>query len=496
MIRSCLSVAALLVLSLPVSGADFSINGPTPDSSAIPLFAAIEWPTAAEWYRVLSLQDFNTRVVVQGTMLLGLAAGVIGSFTLLRRRSLMGDALSHATLPGVGLAYLLAPLIGLDGKSLPVLLFGAVVSGVAGIAAILYVRHLTRLKEDAALGIVLSVFFGAGIAVLTVAQKMETGHAAGLETFIYGKAASMIASDAELIGWSGLISVLVVVALFRELSLLCFDEGFAKSQGYPVLFLDLILMTLVILVTIIGLQAVGSILVIALLIIPAAAARFWTLNLRRMVLISAAIGSCGGLLGSLSSALFRDLPSGAMIVLVCSMLFFLSMTFGTSRGLLVRWLRRRRLNRSIDRQHLLRGLFEIREARLKTAGDESVASPEMITTDELLAHRVWSSHRLRKEIRRCRREGLLLQTADGHLQLTAAGQTEAARLAHEHRLWEIYLITHAEVAAARVDQSADAIEHVLEPELIARLESLLRQRRSESGVVPSPHPLDVSGVQS
>jgi manganese/zinc/iron transport system permease protein len=495
-IRSCLSIAVLLLMSPPTLGAEFAVDAGAFDPASLQVFAVFEWPTAAEWNRVLSLRDSNTRVVVQGTMLLGLAAGVIGSFTLLRRRSLMGDALSHATLPGVGLAYMLAPLVGLEGKSLPVLLFGAVVSGVAGIAAILYVRHLTRLKEDAALGIVLSVFFGAGIAVLTVAQKMETGHAAGLETFIYGKAASMIESDIQLIWWSGLISVLVAVALFRELSLLCFDEGFAQSQGYPVLFLDLILMTLVILVTIIGLQAVGSILVIALLIIPAAAARFWTLNLKRMVLISAAIGSCGGLLGSLSSALFRDLPSGAMIVLVCSILFFLSMTFGTSRGLLVRWLRRRRLNRSIDRQHLLRGLFEIGEARLKMAGGRSAASAEVVTTDELLAHRIWSSYRLRREIRRCRREGLVLQTDDGHLQLTALGHTEAARLAHEHRLWEIYLITHAEVAAARVDQSADAIEHVLEPELIAQLETLLRQRRSESGVVPSPHPLDVSGVQS
>ena len=144
---------------------------------------SIRWPTWPEWQRVLLLQDYNTRVVMLGTMLLGLAAGMVGSFTLLRRRALMGDALSHATLPGVGLAFLIAPSLGLAEKSLPVLLTGAALSGIAGVIAILYVRNLTRLKEDAALGIVLSVFFGAGIAILSIAQQ-SVGHSAGLESFI------------------------------------------------------------------------------------------------------------------------------------------------------------------------------------------------------------------------------------------------------------------------------------------------------------------------
>lgn len=145
--------------------------------------------TGSALRRLIFLQDYNTRVVILGTSLLGMAAGVVGTFTLLRRRALMGDALSHATLPGVGLAFLLAPYLGLDGKSLPVLLTGAALSGLLGVAAIMFVRNMTRLREDAALGIVLSVFFGAGIAVFSVVQK-SGGNAAGLETFIYGKAAA------------------------------------------------------------------------------------------------------------------------------------------------------------------------------------------------------------------------------------------------------------------------------------------------------------------
>jgi manganese/zinc/iron transport system permease protein len=472
----------------PLSALTFSTDSLTNRS--------ITWPSWSQWKRVVLLHDYNTRVVMLGTMLLGLAAGITGSFTLLRRRALMGDALSHATLPGVGLAFLIAPWLGLDGKSLPVLLSGAALSGIAGVAAILYVRNLTRLKEDAALGIVLSVFFGAGIAILTIVQQMPAGHAAGLESFIYGKTASMIASDARLIAWSGLFSVIVIGLLFKELTLLCFDEGFAGSRGYPLLLLDLVLMALVVIVTIIGLQAVGLDLMIALLVIPAAAARFWTQDLKHMTLISAGIGGVGGLIGSAMSAVFPNLPSGAMIVLVCSALFFSSMLFGTARGVLVRAMRRWDLNRTVDRQHLLRGLYELLESHGLSGVATSSATQRGIPFSELLALRTWSRYRLLRQTERCRREQLLVRNEDASLSLTKTGLAEASRLVHEHRLWELYLITHADVAPGRVDQSADAIEHVLEPELIARLEKLLQQKRGVQGVAPSPHPIEQSGVSS
>ena len=160
---------------------------------------SVAWPNREQWVRVLLLKDYNTRVVVAGTALLGVAAGVIGSFTLLRKRALMGDALSHAMLPGIAMAFILSAAAGGRGKDLPVLLAGATVSGALGLGAILVLRKLTRLKEDTVLGIVLSVFFGAGVAVLGIVQRMGQGHAAGLESFIYGKTASMLSSDAALI---------------------------------------------------------------------------------------------------------------------------------------------------------------------------------------------------------------------------------------------------------------------------------------------------------
>ena len=493
-------MSVLLLLTVFTDGfqiSDIKLHAPLLAVAESLTNRSIAWPDWEQWKRVLLLQDYNTRVVMTGTGLLGMAAGLVGSFTLLRRRALMGDALSHATLPGVGLAFLLAPYLGLDGKSLPVLLTGAALSGIVGVAAILYIRNLTRLKEDAALGIVLSVFFGAGIAILTIVQQVPSGHAAGLESFIYGKTASMIASDAQLIAVAGLLSVIIIVLLFKELTLLCFDEGFAGSRGYPVLILDLLIMALVVVVTIIGLQAVGLVLMIALLVIPAAAARFWTHDLKRMMLISSSIGGIGGLAGSAMSAVFPNLPSGAMIVIVCSSLFFFSLLFGGSRGVLVRIVRRREVNRSVDRQHLLRGMYELLEA-----GESAIGSTEATGTagigvpfTQLLAMRTWSSFRLLRQIARCRRHGLLRRTDDGSLSLTNAGLTEASRLVHEHRLWELYLITQADVAPGRVDQAADAIEHVLEPELIAQLEQLLEQQRTSGGVVASPHPLESSAGQ-
>ena len=450
---------------------------------------SVELPSWSDWKRVLLFRDYNTRVVVVGTTLLGCAAGMIGSFALLRKRALMGDAISHATLPGIVIAFMWATTLGLNGKWLPILLIGAGVSGLTGVACILFIRHMTRLKEDAALGIVLSVFFGAGVTLLSVSQQMPTGSMAGLESFIYGKTASMVVGDAQLIGGAGLFCVLTGVFIFKEFKLLCFDEAFAGSRGYPVVLLDMVLMAMVVVVTIVGLQAVGLVLMIALLVIPAAAARFWTENMLWMAWISACLGGTSGMIGAAMSAVFPKLPSGAMIVLVSAFTFLVSMIFGVKRGMLMRWLRRHSLNRRIDRQHLLRGMYEYLESQNNGEVTENEVGVK-VPFSWIHASRSWSAVRLRREIDRAKRAGQVdafSDDTDDSIMLTSAGLTTAARLTHQHRLWELYLVTHAEVAASHVDRDADAIEHVLEPEMIDRLEELLDQTQATQGVARSPH---------
>jgi manganese/zinc/iron transport system permease protein len=213
----------------------------------------------------------------------------------------------------------------------------------------------------------------------------------------------------------------------------------------------------------------------------------------KMVVISALLGAGGSMVGAAASAIFANLPSGAMIVLVCAGFFGISMVFGPERGILLRVLRRVELSRTVDRQHLLRAIFEILDATGQgTAGQNTAGMRaadrvnEAIPIQSLLSKRSWSPWRLNMAIARARHADLVT-TSEEDVRLTPAGLDEAARLTRQHRLWELYLINYAEIAPSRVDQDADAIEHVLEPQVISRLESLLESSAAE--IPDSPHDL-------
>lgn len=442
---------------------------------------------------LLGLQHYNTQVVVFGSALLGLAAGLIGSFLLLRKRSLLGDALSHSALPGICIAYMLSVAMGGQGKSLPFLLAGAVGSGALGVCGVIAIRSSTRIKEDAALGIVLSVFFGLGIALLGVIQKMASGHAAGLETFIYGKTASMLQSDAALIAAVSAMIAAACILLFKEFTLLSFDRIYAGAQGWPVAALDAIMMALIILVTVVGLQAVGLILMIAFLVIPPASARFWTERLPRMVLISAAIGAGAGLTGAALSAVVPHLPAGAVIVLVGALCFLISLFFGSARGVMRRLREVTMFERRIALQNLLRALYERRELGL---GPVPTTSAPAYSLEQVRAMRSWGRQELQRAMRECERRRLLVRHSGQRITLTREGWIRAQRLARNHRLWELYLITHADIAPSHVDRDADQLEHVLGPAMVRRLEELLERQVAAGRTPPSPHRIMTATAQS
>jgi len=450
-----------------------------------------DWPSFTEIFRVATLQNYNTRLVVLSTAVLGIASGLIGSFLLLRKRSLMGDALSHACLPGIGLMFMCVVAFGGSGKWLPLLLLGATVTGVGGVGLVLLIRGTTRIKDDAAMGIVLSVFFGLGVAVLGMAQTMPSASAAGLEYFIYGKTASMVMRDFALISGVAVAVAIASVLLFKEFTLVCFDEGYAGAQGWPTHVLDVAMLALVAAVTVVGLQAVGLILIIAFLITPAAAARFWTDDLRKMLILAGAIGAVSGWWGASISALLPKLPAGSVIVLMAAAIFLVSMVFGPARGVLVRWVMYRRLRRKVGRQHLLRAVYELLESdrypRIDGVANESVPF------NELLQHRSWSQRELRRLIRRAKREDHI-ESFDGEsLCLSEAGFGEAARVTRNHRLWEMYLIQHAEIAPSHVDRDADMVEHVLGVDMVRKLEEELVRRGRAQTVPPSPHEMAQGG---
>jgi manganese/zinc/iron transport system permease protein len=284
----------------------------------------------------------NTTVVMIGVALLGCAAGAIGCFALLRKRAMMGDVLSHATLPGLCVAFIAAPLLGFSGRFTPLLLAGAALSAAAGAVVVHLLARRTRLPEDACMGAVLSVFFGIGAVLLSYIQGLGRGSEAGLSHFILGQTAAMSPADAFAIGAVAVGVFAAIALLAKEFRIVCFDPHFGAAQGWPVWVIDLMLMSLVVLVVIVGLQAVGLILIIALLIAPAAAARLWTERLATMIMAAAAIGGASAYVGAALSAILPRTPTGGLIVLVAGAVFLFSLFFAPRRGVVAGLVRRRR----------------------------------------------------------------------------------------------------------------------------------------------------------
>ncbi|SUZ31435.1 Manganese transport system membrane protein MntB [Roseibaca ekhonensis] len=298
----------------------------------------------------LTLQaGYNAALVATGAALLGVAAGASGSFLLLRKRALVSDAVAHAALPGIVLAFMVMVAFGGAGRSLAGLLLGAALSGGVGLLAMTWITKRTRLAEDAAIGAVLGVFFGAGVVLLTLVQTMQAGRQAGLEGFLLGSTAGMLREDAILIALGGAVVLALCWLMRRPMTLVAFDPAYAATLGYNTRAIDLAMMGLATAVTVIGLKLVGLVLIVALLIIPPAAARFWTERTGVMVWVAGGIGGAGAYLGAAISATAPALPTGPIIVLVLAAGFTLSMLFAPARGILGGALRHARLRRQMQR---------------------------------------------------------------------------------------------------------------------------------------------------
>jgi manganese/zinc/iron transport system permease protein len=432
-----------------------------------------------------------TTNVMLGTALLGATAGTIGTFAVLRRRALVGDMLSHAALPGVCIAFLI-----LHSREIIGLSVGALATGLAAIVAVGVLTRWTRTKEDAAIGIVLSVWFGIGMVLLSVAQRSTTGYPAGLKSYLLGEAVGIGRGDVQVIAGVAVVCLAVVGLLYKEFKLLSFDSDFATAQGWPTFGLDLVMMGTLAIVTIVGLPICGVILMAALIILPGASARFWTNRLGKLLGIAAVTGAAAGVIGTfLGSPLPRQLlgvelfdttkyPPGPLIVLSAATFFLFSMLFAPERGIVSTVHAEIRLRRRIAREHLLRTLYEKSEPKL----------PELpaVAESELMAHRTWQRWWVHWWLSRLQAAGLIVRDG-GNVRLTRAGLIAAADVTRTHRLWEMFLVESAGIAADHVDRDADTVEHMLPKSLIRELE----QRLADAGRLPvvpqtvpeSPHEL-------
>ncbi|MDB2579211.1 MAG: metal ABC transporter permease [Tateyamaria sp.] len=376
---------------------------------------------------------YNAALVAIGAALLGFSAGSSGTFLFLRKRALVCDAVAHATLPGVGIAFIVMVSLGGDGRSLIGLLLGSAITAWVGLFLIEWIARHTRLAEDAAIGAVLGVFFGVGIVLLTIIQSMSSGRQAGLEGFLLGSTAGMLFQDAFVIAIGGSLAVLATWLMRRPMTLVAFDSEYAAAIGYDVRRVDLLMMGIVMGVTVIGLKLVGLILIVAMLIIPAVTARFWTERSGNVIWIAGAIGGASGYLGAVISASAPALPTGPIIVLVAAGCFVFSLLFAPVRGVLAAVIRHRRFQARVHRRQGLLALaaqHPIREAY----------------TLRLLRH-----------------EGLV--RADG--VPTKTGRAQAAKIARDERRWDIARQVHQDVGLTGRYDGLTPIEDVFTHDEIA-----------------------------
>ena len=425
----------------------------------------------------LSLSD----KVTIGAALLGGAAGVAGSFAVLRRRSLVGDMLAHAALPGVCIAFIITGSRDLLGLSI-----GALASGLIAIGLMTVVVRWTRTKEDAAIGIMLSSFFGLGIVLLSVITRSRSaGRSAGLSSYLFGEPGNMLDSDLWTLVAVGVGVLLVVCLLFKEFKLVAFDQEFAQSQGWPTLWLDLAMMAAVAVVTIIGLPIVGVILMAAMIILPGATARMWSNRLHILLILAGVIGAATGAIGVRISS---GLPTGPTIVLTGATLFVLSILFAPERGVVAMLWNETRLRIRVAREHLLRSLYELNEPLLPQLAPTTLA--------KLRSHRYSRPWMLRWLVDQSQRRGLVDVRGD-QVTLTPLGFRRAAEATRTHRMWEIYMMEFAGSAPDHVDRSADAVEHLLPESLLVELEHRLakegRLPAMSTEVPASPHDLSAEG---
>ena len=369
------------------------------------------------WFNLLS--DYTLRTVALGTAMIGIVSGTLGAFAVLRKQSLLGDAMSHAALPGVVLAFLLT-----RSKAPLVLVLGALFAGWLGTLWLMSIVKYTRLKSDGALALVLSVFFGFGLVLLTFTQRLPDARQAGLDHFLFGQAAALLERDIVTMALLGGLALAVLAMLWKELKLLSFDREFGASLGFPMGALDVVLTTLLVVAIVVGLQAVGVVLMSALVVAPAAAARQWTDRLSVLVLLSGLFGALAGVAGAALSSTGAGLATGPTVVLCASAIVAVSLLFAPRRGLLWKAARQARNRRRLALESVLGDLYLLAAQHADRAHGHSIQALQAMD----------SAGGIARSLATLQDQGLVAQSPGGGWALTPAGWSAAERIAAERGL--------------------------------------------------------------
>ncbi|WP_321324140.1 iron chelate uptake ABC transporter family permease subunit [Thiomicrorhabdus sp.] len=431
--------------------------------------------SSSVWENLLTFwqfEDMNAVWVLFGGVLLGMSASVIGAFAFLRKRSLIGDALAHAALPGVMMAFLL-----FQTRDPWVMFLGAVTSSFIGFFLIDWLPKNTKIKPDAALAITLSFFFALGLMLLSYIQGLNIENKSGLDKILFGQAAAMTQDDIRLLGYVAVTILLAVGLFFQKLRLITFNRNYARTLGVNVQAYELLLALLIVMSVVVGLQLVGVVLMAAVLLTPIAAARFWSNELSHLLVLSAIIGGVSAIISTQVSYIAPAMPTGPWMVVSLSALFFISLLFAPNKGLIKKHLEHKQLRQKVAEENILRTLYKLLERNTLEQQDFNQA--------DIQALRSVPSSDLQKTLKLlCKKQ--LIESSSRGFRMTPQGLELATQLTRRHRLWENYLNEQAELTPEQVHKQAERIEHILTAEQEQQLALELANANSDPHGNPIP----------
>ncbi|MGB0934275.1 MAG: iron chelate uptake ABC transporter family permease subunit [Lishizhenia sp.] len=401
-----------------------------------------------DFIEFISFTNPTVQVVVLGTVLIAACAAMVGTYTYLRKRTLVGDAVAHAIFPGICLGFMIS-----GSKNPLYLLIGAILVGWIALLLMDTLVAKTKLKTDTALAYILTFFFGIGSVLMSYIQKSGNASQSGLHDFLFGKAANMVLNDLYVFGITSIILFLLVIFFFKQFKLVSFNPEFAASIGLNVKAYTFLLTTMTVVAVSIGIQAVGVVLMSALLITPATTARLWTHKLHKLMLLAGFFGALAGVLGAYISFTASNMPTGPWFVVFLTAFAILSIFFAPKSGLISRYKLQLNNKRKINQENILKVTFQLKEQGLVA-----------VTREDYIKKRGFVTRNLEIGIHRLKRKGLL-EEKENQISLSEKGEIEAKRVVRLHRLWELYLTKRMNFKEDHIHGGAETIEHIITPEL-------------------------------
>ena len=398
-----------------------------------------------------------------GVVLSASSIAIVGTFSLLQNRGLAGDAVAHALLPGLCLAFLLV-----GKKAVLPLLVGATLSGGLALTLIDHLPLDTKLNQEGSVALVLSSFFGFGLFLLTHIQQNGQASQAGLQQLLLGNAAILLREECFLLIGFALLLVCFLFFFFRSWKLWSFDPNFAHAIGWPVMVLHHLFRLITLSAILLGSQSIGVILISAMLMSPATTASFWSDCLKKRLLIAVFVASLGSVVGIFLSYAIAELPLGATIVLALACLLMFSLFFSPKKGWLFKKWKTHAHRQQVLQENLLKYTLLLEEKQQvidRGYTIEALSFPALPTGRTLVAHLCQLSG-----------QGLIEEPQAARWRLTSKGREIAKNLFGRHLLWERYLSERLKVKEEHLHNDAERAEHLISKELEKKLQKTLKKQ--------------------